>query len=90
MPPLELDKVVEKVHKRVPDATVDATDERLPRWKLANRAAWLEYDVKGNLLISGTMGAGSTTSRKHRRDDSASDTAAVVAEFLVAPIKTIE
>jgi len=85
-----VEKIVEHVHKRVPEADVEATDERLPRWQLANRRAWLEYDAAGKLLISGTKGGGSVVTRRHRRDDSASDAAAIVEELLVEPVVPVE
>ncbi len=81
-----VERIVEQVHKRVPDAKVEMTDERLPRWNLANRVAWLEYDSAGKLLLSGTKGGGPTVSRRHKRDESASDTAEIIAEYLVEPI----
>ncbi len=84
------DKIVEQVHKRVPEAKVETTDENLPRWMLANRAAWLEYDTDGKLLLSGTKGGGSTVTRKHKNDETASDAAAVIAELLLEPVKPVE
>lgn len=80
-----VERIVEQVHKRVPEAKLEMTDERLPRWNLANRVAWLEYDPTGKLLMSGTTGDGSTVSRRHKRDESASDTAEIIAEYLVEP-----
>lgn len=85
-----VEKIVEHVHKRVPEAALEATEERLPRWKLANRRAWLEYDPAGKLLISGTKGGGSTVTRRHRRNQSASDAAALIEELLVAPVRAVE
>lgn len=89
-PSADFAKIVRKVRKHVPDAIVEMTDQRLPRWKLANRAAWLEYDSDGDLLVSGTKGGGSTLTRKHKRKDTASDTAATVTEFLVEPVEPVE
>ncbi len=86
----QIERIVAHVHKRVPEARLEATEERLPRWKLANRSAWLEYDPAGKLLISGTKGGGPTVTRKHRRDRGASDAAATVEELLVEPIEPVE
>ena len=93
-PPMSTERHVEKiiahVHKRVPEADLEATDERLPRWSLANRKAWLEYDQTGRILISGTKGGGSTVTRRHRRDDSAADAAELIEKLLVEPVPSVE
>jgi hypothetical protein len=80
-----VEKIIEGVHKRVPEADLEATEERLPRWRLANRRAWLEYDSDGRLLISGTKGGGSTVTHRHRRDESAAEAADVIEELLIEP-----
>jgi hypothetical protein len=85
-----VEKIIAHIQKRVPEADLEATDERLPRWILANRSAWLEYDRTGRLMISGTKGGGSTVTRRHRRDASASHAADVIEELLVEPIRTAE
>lgn len=85
-----VEKIVAHVQKRVPEADLEATDERLPRWILANRSAWLEYDGTGRLMISGTKGGGSTVTRRHRRDDSASHAADLIEELLVEPTRPVE
>ena len=88
---VDFDKIVEKVHKRIPYARVEMTDERLPRWHVANRAAWLEYDTDANhLLVSGTKSGGSTVTRKHKLDDPASEIAVVIVELLMEPVKPVE
>jgi hypothetical protein len=84
-----IEKIVEHVHRRVPEARLEATEERLPRWKLANRRAWLEYDPAGKLLISGTKG-GTTVTRRHRHNQSASDAAATIEELLIEPVESVE
>jgi hypothetical protein len=66
------------------------TEEKLPRWKLANRTVWLEYDSNQKLLISGTKGGGSTVTLKHKRDDAASDDATKVTELLIEPVELVE
>jgi hypothetical protein len=85
-----LEKIVAEVRKRVPEAELEATEERLPRWSIANRAAWLEYSVSGKLLISGTKGGGSTVTVKHKRDESAAEAAATITELLVEPVAQVE
>ena len=78
-----VERIVEQVHKRVPQAKVEMTEARLPRWNLANRTAWLEYDAAGRLLLSGTKGDGPPVSQRHKRDQSAADTAEIIADYLV-------
>lgn len=85
-----LEKIVAEVRKRVPEAELEATEERLPRWSIANRAAWLEYNVNGKLMIRGTKGGGSTVSVKHKRDESAADAAETITELLVQPVAPVE
>jgi hypothetical protein len=90
MPQLtHLDKIIRRVAKRVPEAKLEVTDERLPRWKFTNRAAWLEYDHDGKLLVTAARGGGPTIKRKHKRDTAAA-TADVVVELLVTPIESVE
>lgn len=87
---IHLNKIVKRVGKRVPEAKLGTTDESLPSWSLANRTAWLEFGLDGTLLLRGTQGGGSTITRKQEHHDSASDTADVIAEFLVEPLKIEE
>lgn len=60
---IHLGKVVKRVGKRVPEAELGTTEERLPRWSFAKRSAWLEYNADGTLLLRGSKGGESTVTR---------------------------